>query len=778
MEPDHVVMAQKCVEIRIKGTVQGVGFRPFIYRLAKDFAIKGQVSNTEEGVLIIAQANEPTLTDFIKAIETEHPPLSIIRSFKVNRCNGETDYNDFQIVKSHKAGAVSTEIPPDIATCKDCLREITDPQDRRFGYAFTNCTNCGPRYTIIKALPYDRPATSMESFVMCKKCQAEYEDPLDRRFHAQPNACPDCGPHLFFIDSAGKTDHNAPLSKAVSLLQDDKIVAIKGLGGFHLACSAFSVKAIACLRERKNRPFKPFAVMARDMDAAKRIGTFDSDAERLLNSFRAPIVLVPKATDTLSSSLVAPNIQDIGVMLPYTPLHHLLFSTPGCPEVLVMTSGNPKDEPLCTNNQEALDRLRHFVDGFLLHNRDIFTGVDDSVLKGSPVGNFFIRRSRGYAPSPIKFEKGNQNILGAGAHLKNTFCLTKDDSVYLSQHIGNLVTGPTYDFYKKNIAHLSKLLEIEIKACACDLHPDYLSSRFCMESDLPVVKVQHHFAHAASVMAEHHLQGPSIAICLDGTGFGTDGTIWGGEILFCTPRAFKRLARLRPFPLPGGDACAKAPWRSALSLLYETLGPDHPIPDTIRQVGERKLNFVKQMISKRINSPWSSSCGRLFDAAAALCGQCLDNTYEAQAAMELEGLCQKNLGDSPVTTTEWFRYFFENNRIIRKKGNMLELDWQIFVEKVKKPNEWLKQDLAAFFHSFVVAGFAKMALSCCKEFGIDHVLLSGGCMQNRILLEGFTDFFRKNGIDFYINCMVPANDGGLCLGQAFVATNLMCNDLQ
>ncbi len=766
-------MAKKCVEIKIRGTVQGVGFRPFVYRLAKGLGIKGKVSNTERGVLIMAEADESVLTGFIKAIETQCPPLSVIKSLEVSQLTLETEHNDFQIVKSQKAGTVSTEIPPDIATCDDCLKEINDPHDRRFGYAFTNCTNCGPRYTIIKALPYDRPATSMKSFVMCEMCQAEYHNPMDRRFHAQPNACPDCGPHLFFVDNSGNRHDKAPLSIAIGLLQEEKIVAIKGLGGFHLACSAFSVKAIACLRERKNRPFKPLAIMARDMDVAKRIGIFSKDSERAINSFRAPIVLVPKAADNLSSSLVAPNIQDIGVMLPYTPLHHLLFQTPGCPEALVMTSGNPKDEPLCTSNQEAIDRLGNFVDGFLLHNRDIFTGVDDSVLKDTSMGNIFIRRSRGYAPSPIEFPHEYQGILGAGAHLKNTFCLTKPGSVYLSQHIGNLVTGPTYDFYKKNIAHLSKLLEIEIRACACDLHPDYLSSRFCMESGLPIVKVQHHFAHAASVMAEHNLRGPSIAICLDGTGFGTDGTVWGGEVLFCTPRGFKRLARLRPFPLPGGDACAKAPWRSALSLLCEAFGPDHPLPDTLRQLNGQRLDFVRQMILKGINSPWSSSCGRLFDAVAALCGQCLHNTFEAQAAMELEGLCQKTLRGSLITNTDWFESFLKNDRLIRKKGNLLELDWQVLIKEIQAPETWQRQDFSMIFHSFIVAGFAKMAISCCQEFGIDNVIFTGGCMQNRILLEGFADFFKKNGIDYFTNEMVPANDGGLCLGQAFVAVNMM-----
>ena len=769
-------MDKGCVEIRIKGIVQGVGFRPFVYRLAKKLGVRGHVANTEQGVEILACAPESVLNKFIKALKGQAPPLSLIKSIDFKSINCQQNFKDFCIVKTQKSGKVSTYICPDVATCKECLKEIIDSSDRRFCYPFTNCTNCGPRYTIIKSLPYDRPYTSMNSFVMCQKCQAEYQEPLNRRFHAQPNACPECGPRLLFTDNTGKQIHGDPLVLAVSFLKSGKIVAIKGLGGFHLACDAFSDEAVSLLRKRKDRPFKPFAIMVRDIEIAQKLGRLDMALEELLLSFQAPIVIIPMRCGSGLSKSVAPRITDIGMMLPYTPLHHLLFRVDECPKALVMTSGNPKDEPLCTNNDEAIERLGSFVDGFLAHNRDIFTGVDDSVLRRYQKGHFFIRRSRGYAPSPLDFPHKATGILGAGGLLKNTFCLTKDGSAYISQHIGNLITGPTFDFYKRNIAHLAHLLELEIRACGCDLHPDYLTTRYCVDSTLPMVKVQHHFAHAASVMAEHNLQGPCIAICLDGTGLGTDKTIWGGEILLCNEKTFKRLGRLKPFPLPGGDSCAKEPWRCGLSLLLTAFGEDYILPEPLREIASDKLLFVKQMILKKINVPLTSSLGRLFDAVSALTGTCLENSYEAQAAMELEAKCSPLLekGNSSISNSEQFRFFFKHPNLLQHHNDILELDWKSFLTEALFSTDVRSIDeIALLFHAFVVAGFSKMAQLFCLEHGIDSVLLSGGCMQNRILLEGFIDFLEGRGIKCYTNNLVPANDGGLCLGQAFVAANVL-----
>jgi len=772
MEQNNVKMAKDCVEIRVQGIVQGVGFRPFIYRLATGLGIKGQVSNTEQGVIIKAEGEKGTLKRFIEEIKGKSPPLSKISSVHSSSI-GPCHFTSFEIVKSKKGGKVKTEISPDVATCNECLKEILDPKDRRHGYAFTNCTNCGPRYTIIESLPYDRPNTSMKHFPMCKRCKKEYEDPLNRRFHAQPNACPDCGPHLFFVDETGSRRGADPLRLAVSYINADKIVAIKGLGGFHLACSAFSDRAISRLRRKKMRPYKPFAIMVKEVDVARRLALLGQDSEELLCSFMAPIVLFPKRTPERVSHLVAPNVSDVGIMLPYTPLHHLLFRTKGCPDALVMTSGNPKDEPLCTENKEALERLSGFVDAFVLHDRDIFTGVDDSVIRNFQKGHFFIRRSRGYVPAPIDFPGKKEGILGAGAELKNTFCLTKAGSAYLSQHIGNLVSAKTFSFYKRNIRHLADLLELKIRILSCDLHPDYLSTRFCLDSGLPVVRVQHHFAHAASVMAEHMIRGPVLAICLDGTGLGTDGTIWGGEVLVCTRTDFKRLGRIRPFPLPGGDACAKSPWRAGLSLIFSAFGKDISLPATFRQIDRKKIAFVKAMIEAQVNTPLTSSCGRLFDAVSALSGICMENTYEAQAAMELEALCLSALSGENIVKTGAFERFFNDANIIRKGHSLFELDWKPFLEEFfLQENPSSATDISINFHAFLTAGLSKIATCCLDGHDIETVVISGGCMQNRVLLEGFVEFFRKRHISCLTNEKVPSNDGGICLGQAFVASGL------
>ena len=767
MEQAHVKtdgMECQGVEIRIRGIVQGVGFRPFVYRLATGFGLKGEVSNNEEGVVVRLLAKGPIVETFSRHLTSRCPPLARIDSVEIRPINLE-DFTDFRIVKSRKGGRVATEISPDIATCKDCLNEILDPADRRHGYAFTNCTNCGPRYTIIKALPYDRPFTSMKPFVMCKRCQEEYENPLDRRFHAQPNACPTCGPRPFFMELSGEKDIDRPLERAVERIKKDGIGAVKGLGGFHLACSAFSDVAISVLRKRKNRPFKPLAIMVRDINTAKKIGQIHEKAKGLLASFSAPIVLLTKKENSRLSKLVAPGIGDIGIMLPYTPLHHLLFRMDGCPEALVMTSGNPKDEPLCTSNQEAFSRLSGFVDGFLMHNRDIFTGVDDSVVKTFLGGHYFIRRSRGYAPAPLPIPVKAKGILAAGAELKNTFCLVKEDRAYLSQHIGNLVSRATLDFYRKNIGHLSSLLEMKLGVVACDLHPDYMSTRYALETALPLVRVQHHFAHAASVMAEHGVRGPALAIVLDGIGLGTDGTIWGGEILFCNGANFRRISSLRPFRLPGGDMASREPWRSLLAILTE-MGRSEGMPGPVDPV---KIGFVKAMIEKGINCPVATSCGRLFDAVSSLLDICHVNTYEAQAAMELEALCLSYLSGRNIVDTRAFKEAQQMDFLKKGSSVDMEIDWQPVIELLLKRKGEGKPYLSALFHAFLISGFSRAALYFCEKFGVDKVLLGGGSFQNRVLLDGFCRFFEEKNINCLFNRNVPSNDGGISLGQAYVA---------
>ncbi len=764
--------SERCVVITIRGIVQGVGFRPFVYRLGRELDIHGEVCNTEDGVVIKAQAPEKTLETFIKRVTSEKPPLAMITRIEVTPDQDSKKYQDFTIKKSTKTGHVATGISPDVATCKDCLKEIFDPSDRRFGYPFTNCTNCGPRYTIMESLPYDRSATSMKVFQMCKSCLEEYEDPLNRRFHAQPNACPDCGPTLSFQDESGNITRQAPLKMVVSCIKEEKIVAIKGLGGFHLACDAYSDKAVSVLRQRKKRPHKPFAIMVKDVATAKSIAELDDQALHLLKSQSAPIVVVPQQKKRPISEEVSPNISDIGIMLPYTPLHHLLFHENGCPDALVMTSGNPKNEPLCTRNSEAKKRLGPFVDSFLFHNRQIHTGVDDSVLRPASQSAIFIRRSRGYAPAPVNFPLDVSGILGTGGELKNTFCIVKDGSAYISQHIGNLTSVATYDFYKRNIKHLASLLDVEPLIYACDLHPDYLSTRYAMEKGKPLLKIQHHFAHAASVMAEHGLEGPVLALCLDGTGLGNDGTVWGGEVLICTAKDFKRVGRIRPFLLPGGDACAKSPWRTLISVLTAIFGEAHPVPESLGEIEPDKRDFVTQMALKRINSPVTSSCGRLFDAVAALSGLTLHNTYEGQAGLELESSAYCVLGDSSITQTEEFKYFLKSEDILRKSGGLLELDWWPFFNLVLSKKEATASEVALLFHAFVTAGFSRLISAVSHDTAVSEVVVSGGCLQNRILLQGFLDYFLDNDLKCYKNEQVPANDGGICLGQAFVAAHL------
>ncbi|HWH61300.1 MAG TPA: carbamoyltransferase HypF [Terriglobales bacterium] len=668
-------------QVEVSGIVQGVGFRPYIYRLATDRQLVGTISNTSAGVIIEIQGPAETVDDFISRLPQEAPPLSRITDITTRELPLNGDH-EFRIVASHGEEPVRTLISPDVATCDDCLREMFDPLDRRYRYPFTNCTNCGPRFTITRSIPYDRPFTSMAPFKMCPACQAEYDNPANRRFHAQPNACWDCGPQLEFWDNKGGVIHSVdPIAASIQALREGKIVAIKGLGGFHLAADATNTEAVALLRERKRRVGKPFAVMVPDLAAAEGICEISADEAAVLQSIQRPIVLLRRSrgegarstspvpsvaqgrlrASTVSSIArdIAPGNNSLGVFLPYTPIHHLLLKEGNFP-ALVMTSGNLSEEPIAISNDEALRRLSGLADFFLVHNREILLRCDDSVVRvlpREPVENAKanmearapspvrkpkpqqLRRSRGLVPVPVFLHQEVPSVLAVGGELKNTICLTKGKHAFLSQHVGDLENLESYKFFDEAISHLQKVLEIKPELIAYDLHPDYFSSKWALNrTDLPLIGVQHHHAHVAGCMAENHLDGQVIGFALDGTGYGTDGNIWGGEVLIADYKHFERAGRLEYVPLPGGAAAIHEPWRMAVSYLAQHFGNDFKnlkLP-FLREVGDAKLELVLRMIERRINSPLTSSCGRLFDAVAAIAGIRNEVSYEAQAAIELE----------------------------------------------------------------------------------------------------------------------------------------------
>ncbi|MBV8051767.1 MAG: carbamoyltransferase HypF, partial [Acidobacteriaceae bacterium] len=625
-------------QIEVSGIVQGVGFRPYIYRLATTRKLNGTIRNTAAGVTIEIQGPEEAVEDFLTSLPAEAPPLSRITGFVVQDvpCNGDAE---FRIVHSHGGEEVRTLISPDVAICNDCLRELFDPADRRCRYPFINCTNCGPRFTIVRDIPYDRPSTSMAVFPMCPECQAEYENPLDRRFHAQPNACWKCGPQVELWDRSGRAIHcRDPIAEAASALRAGLIVAVKGLGGFHLAADATNRAAVALLRQRKRRVEKPFAIMVPDVAAAQDICELDDSARKVLESIQRPIVLVPKRIPNSVPDEVAPFNKYLGVFLPCTPLHYLLLREGGF-RALVMTSGNLSEEPIAIDNREAVTRLNGLADYFLVHNRDILLRCDDSVVRVCSGIPHQLRRSRGFVPVPVFLKDPQPSVLAVGGELKNTICLTKSNHAFLSQHIGDLENAESYKFFAEAINHLERILEIRPEIIAYDLHPDYFSTKWALQqSGAKLVGVQHHHAHIASCMAENHLDGEVIGFALDGTGFGTDGHIWGGEVLIADYRSFKRTARFEYVPLPGGAAAIREPWRMAVSYLAHHFGRDFLSDDIpfVRQLDMPKANLILRMIEQKINSPLTSSCGRLFDAVAALAGIRQEVNYEAQAAIELE----------------------------------------------------------------------------------------------------------------------------------------------
>ncbi|MCF8055047.1 MAG: carbamoyltransferase HypF [Desulfocapsa sp.] len=750
-------------EIIVRGTVQGVGFRPFVYRLAKEFNIVGTIVNNDQGVVIEAEGKQSSIRAFIETIQFSPPPLARITSLLQNPQATVKGFTEFSILKSVSSQKNKALIPADIAICDDCLQDILTPKNRRFSYPFTNCTNCGPRFTIVETVPYDRPLTSMKHFPLCSACRAEYEDPGNRRFHAQPNACAECGPELSYHDGEGrKVAVSSPLTEVARALQQGKIVAMRGLGGFHLVVDAGSEQAVARLRIRKGRKSKPLAVMTSSLEEAATFCHLDPEAENLLQGVEHPIVLLPRKKSTLVAVLT-PGINEIGVMLPYTPLHQLLFMEADCPRTLVMTSGNRSGAPIFTANDAAVAGLQSIADCFLLHNREIVTRVDDSVARITGRGVQLLRRARGYVPGSTSLPWNMPPILACGGGLKSTFCLTRDLEGFLSQHIGDLFNLESLNFYKESIYHLKKLLQVEPEAVVCDLHPDYLSSHYAKESGLPLYKVQHQHAHAAAVLVEHGIREKVLALILDGSGLGADSSIWGGEVLEADCFGYKRIGSLSPMLLPGGDAAAESPWRMGLSLLH-ALGKGAP---KLHLVEKQKESALWQMMDQGFNCPLSTSCGRLFDGAAALLGVCLTADYEGQAAMELESLAreakeEQSLEGLLATCCGRAGMKREDGRLVLRQQDLI---LQLLAQRMAGNDP---ASIALDFHLCLIQSFFVLLQKLGHQTGLRKVVLTGGCMQNRLLLEGLFILLEQEGFTVFTGEQVPVNDGGIALGQAVI----------
>ena len=714
------------------------------------------------------------LDRFLAAIVAEHPPLAEIASIQSKPfAPAATAASPAFVILPSSDGGVNAAIPPDIALCDDCRRELLDPANRRFHYPFTNCTNCGPRFTIVRHIPYDRPQTSMASFTLCASCAREYHDPADRRFHAQPNACPQCGPSLTLVSAQGiPLDSPDPITATASLLGRGQIVAMRGLGGFHLVANALSAETITLLRQRKQRPHKPLAIMVRDLATAKKYCLVNETAEALLCSPAHPIVLLERNPRHPLPEELSPAINEIGVMLPYTPLHLLLLHSEQCPEALVMTSGNNSGAPICTANDDALQRLASLADAFLLHNRDIVTRVDDSVARVVAGRPLIMRRARGYAPAPLYVDVDLPEILACGAGLKNTFALARGNAIFPSQHIGDLDNLDAYEFFQESIAHLCSLLELKPQAVACDLHPDYLSSRYAAELGLPLQRVQHHHAHAVAVMAEHRLQGPVLAAIFDGTGLGDDGSLWGGEVFLAELTSYRRLAHLSQLRLPGGDAAAVEPWRMALAALHRTYGAEgalRRLPASLRSLERDSVDTVIAMLERDFNCPATSSCGRLFDAIAALLGLRTRMSYEGQAAMELEALAKR------ARPIDWRKDFLPNSPsrlppFLEQLDGKWEISCRQFVtmtldalDKGEPPPQ-----IAWKFHRQLTATLAHLLHILAEDTGITQIVLTGGCMQNSILLEGLLLALPAPELQVFTGNRLPVNDGGVSIGQTII----------
>ena len=749
----------KRLHLEIEGLVQGVGFRPFVFRLATELGLTGWVRNTPQGVQTEVQGSARRVAEFLRRLGSEKPPLAAISRQQCVELPLASD-NQFVVVHSDRSGHKTAMVLPDIATCPDCLAEVFDPRNRRCRYPFTNCTNCGPRYSIIEALPYDRASTTMRTFAMCAECRAEFENPLDRRFHAQPNACPLCGPHLEFWNPAGEVlaTHDDALRAAAGAIRQGHILALKGLGGFLLLADARNKDAVRLLRQRKLREEKPLALLYPSLERVLADCEV-SDTERdLLGSPQAPIVLLARKPGSTSDIVdaVAPRNPYLGIMLPYSPLHHLLMAELGFP--VVATSGNLSDEPICTDEREALARLGKIADAFLVHDRSIARPVDDSVVRVIRDRAQVLRSARGYAPLAWEVSGSASPCLAVGGHLKNTIALTTDRHIVLSQHIGDLVTPQALDAFHRTVRALSGLYGLRAERVACDAHPDYVSTKFALELGLPVTRVQHHYAHVLACMAEHRLDGPVLGVSWDGTGWGSDGTVWGGEFLRVDGHGFTRAARLRTFRLPGGEQAVREPRRSALGLLYEIFGKrvdsesrlSSPLPFDLQ---ERRV--LVRMLARSINSPITSSAGRLFDAVASLLGLCHTTRYEGHAAMMVE------FAAHGVTTAESYPFAIINIDSVKV------IDWEPMIRTLLDEVEQsaLPGLIAARFHNTLAA----MIVAVAESIGERQVVLTGGCFQNRLLTERALDRLETSGFTVYWHERIPPNDGGIAVGQVAAA---------
>ncbi len=787
----------KRLHIHVTGIVQGVGFRPFVYNLAKSLNLKGWVLNSSEGVHIEIEGNEDSISNFLRLLEAQKPPRAEIEQIKIEELE-PYGFTDFEIRESEKAEHEFILISPDIATCKDCVKELFDPNDRRYRYPFINCTNCGPRFTIIEEIPYDRPRTTMKKFKMCPDCKNEYHDPANRRFHAQPNACHICGPQLMFIADKNVFQKLNIKAKPLSEIQSEKladygienienttdyqylekedalraaeelirkgyILALKGLGGFHLACLAENFKAVERLRERKKRPSKAFAVMFAGIRDLREVVELNEEAEEILTSPVAPILLLPKKYPEKLAENIAPGLSEYGVMLPSTPLHHLLLSDIQAP--LVMTSGNLSEEPIARDNKEAIERLSGIADGFLIHNRDIYSRYDDSVIKYSESAPIIIRRARSIAPYPLKLKTASKaRIFGAGPELKCTFTLIREDYAFVSQHIGDLSDELTLQTYLETYHLYKKLFRIEPEVFSCDLHPDYLSTKVAEEisAGKDLFRIQHHFAHIASVMGEYDLKGPVIGFAFDGTGYGADGTVWGGEVIIAEKGDFQRVARFRPFALPGGDAAIKNPYRVAVSVLLQS-----GFPEEAQRIAGEELKILDKMIQSKRNTPLTSSTGRLFDAVASILDVGREATYEGELAMRLEA--QASALRREISQLEPYEFG------LQRKGELIEIEWMPIIQAIieEKSKKISKTVIAAKFHLTLAEIIHRLSVLLNRETGIRDITFSGGVFQNSILVELVKKRMAQTDFKLYFHRLLPPNDACISFGQTFTVMKLL-----
>jgi hydrogenase maturation protein HypF len=750
-------VTKKRLKINIQGAVQGVGFRPFIYRIATELNLMGWVNNTASGVTIEVEGNASILDSFIQRIETEKPSAAYIQSLETQELN-LTNYQSFEI-RSSVDGDKNTIVLPDLSTCSDCLKELFDPQNRRYHYPFINCTHCGPRYSIIEALPYDRPNTTMKAFQLCESCKNEYYNPLDRRFHAQPNACPICGPHLELWDSEGNVlaTHEEALNLTVEAIKNGKILAIKGLGGFHLMVDGNNEMAVKLLRQRKHRPDKPFALMYPSLERIEQDCFISSQEKDLLSSSQSPIILLKKYNNTKLAASVAPNNPYWGIMLPYTPLHHLLLNALSIP--LVATSGNLSDEPICINEHEALKRLKGVADLFLVHNRPIVRPIDDSIARVINNQVTLIRRGRGYAPFPItiKNDPSSFSILAVGGQLKNTVAILCKENIFISQHIGDLGAEKAGEAFTEVMDSLSNLYEFKPDIIACDKHPNYYSTQYANSQSIKVFSVQHHYAHILAAIADNQLNPPVLGVAWDGTGYGDDGTIWGGEFIQVNHNNYQRVAYFDPFPLVGGNAAIKEPRRVALGLIYKIDPTLKILPKSVLSAfTSQELTLLKTSLNRALNAPLTSSVGRLFDGVSALLGCYQKVSFEGQAAMGLEYALRE------IDCYDYYSFTISDQGVIY---------WQTMIKEILQD---IKQGISislisAKFHNTLVEMIVKIA----QQINLKQIVLTGGCFQNAYLTQKSLLRLQKEEFTPYVHRQLPPNDGAIAVGQIIAVLRML-----